>query len=363
MGNMLDKVKGSIKNNKYKVMIFTASSAVIYVVYRKYLRENIQMIREIYNQMKEFENVSGGKSQNDKVAKFLEGAGANNLIHKLLDEVKSNLTSSFQLDALFEKIQTSPKLQIQSLWTIFKNLSLIEFYCSTFISRILLVFTQTEFLIIEKMKIKNENSNIATYYDIYNSLLIELWTLSKNFIKFVLSKIESHLSDVTKDIILQSKYNYKTFIGFIDRFRQKIEYIVYDNSSNEFYLNMIKFFFSEIEKKIDDLEKSQYTPGIESLKTEIHLEFYNNFYDIITSNLFQTVLINGLDYDFKILYDMIEINFESLGGGELSIPKIVSFIVKIKNQILDKNNSIFLLKNYKSNNFNEEMKEFLNIIY
>ena len=100
-----------------------------------------------------------------------------------------------------------------------------------------------------------KNSNVATYYDIYNSLLIDLWNLSKNFIKFVLSKIESHLSDVTKDIILQSKYNYKTFIGFIDRFRQKIEYIVYDNSSNEFYLNMNKFFFSEVEKKIDDLDK------------------------------------------------------------------------------------------------------------
>ena len=170
---------------------------------------------------------------------------------------------------------------------------------------------------------------------------------------------------VTKDIILQNKYNFKTFISFIERFRAKIEFVVYDSSNNDFHLNIFKFFFNEIERKIDDLEKSEYYPGIEALKTEIHLEFYNNFYDIITSNLFQTVLVNGLDYDFKILYDTIELNFEthSEKTGDLVLPKIVSFIVKIKNQILDKNNSIFLLKNYKSNNFNEEMKEFLNFIY
>ena len=128
---------------------------------------------------------------------------------------------------------------------------------------------------------------------------------------------------------------------------------------------MFKFFFTEVEKKIEDLEKIEYNPGIESLKTEIHLEFFNNFYDIISSNLFQTVLINGLDYDFKILNDTIELNFETNADktGEIVLPKIVSFMVKIKNQILDKNNSIFLLKNYKSNNFNEELKEFFNIIY
>jgi hypothetical protein len=76
-------------------------------------------------------------------------------------------------------------------------------------------------------------------------------------------------------------------------------------------------------------------------------------------------LINGLDYDFKILNDTIELNFETNADktGEIVLPKIVSFMVKIKNQILDKNNSIFLLKNYKSNNFNEELKEFFNIIY
>lgn len=361
MGNLVKFFKESIKNNKYKLIVLSAGSLATYIVYRKYFKENIKMITEIYNQMKDFENLAGNKNTTDKVSKFLEGAGATNLILKLLDEVKTNLVSAFHLDDLFQKIQNSPKQQIQSLWVIFKNLSLIEFYCSTFITRILLVVTQTEFLIIERMKMKNQNSSISTYYDIYNSLLIDLWNLSKEYIKFVLTSIERELSDVTNDIILQSKYDYKTFIGFLERFRQKVEFVVYDSTSNEFYLNTMKFFFIEVEKKIENLENNEYTGGLDSFKIEIHLEFYNSFYDIITSNLFQTVLINGLDYDFKILFDMIEINYDN--QTELSIPKIVSFMVKIKNQVLDKNNSIFLLKNYKSNSFNEEMKEFLNIIY
>jgi hypothetical protein len=361
MGNFVKVMQKSIINNKYKLILLSGCSLTLYLIYRKYLKENIQMMTEIYNQMKDFESLSGNKNPSDKVSKFLEGAGATNLILKLLDEVKANLVSSFHLDDLFEKIQNSPKQQIQSLWVIFKNLSLIEFYCSTFITRVLLIVTQTEFLIIERMKLKNQNSSINTYYDIYNSLLIELWSLSKDYIKHVLTSIETQLSDVTKDIILQSKYDFKTFIGFLERFRRKIEFVIFDNASNEFYMNTMKFFFNEVEKKIESLENNEYTVGEDSFKVEIHLEFYNNFYDIITSNLFQTVLINGLDYDFKILFDMIEINFDN--QAELSIPKIVSFVVKIKNQILDKNNSIFLLKNYKSNCFNEEMKEFLNIIY
>src|SRR5690606_33715204 len=106
------------------------------------------------------------------------------------------------------------------------------------------------------------------------------------------------------------KYNYKTFIPFLEKIRGRMEFVVYDNSSNEFYLNSMKFIFNEVEKKIDELQKTEYAPGIEAAKTEIHLEFYNNLYDIITSNLFQTVLINGLDYDFKIVYDLIELNFD-----------------------------------------------------
>lgn len=364
MGNSLNLLKSTIINNKYKIMITTGTTTAIYMVYRRYLKDNIQMMRDLYNQMKEFENGSN-KVASDKVVKFLEGSGANNLILKLLEEVKLNLTSTFKLDDLFEKIQSSPKESKQALWNIFKNLSLIEFYCSVFITRTLLILTQTQFIIIEKMKIRNENSTINTYYDIYNSLLINLWELSKSYIKSVLTNIESQLSEITRDIVLQNKYNYKTFITFIDRMRGKIEFVVYDSSSNEFYISMFKFFFTEVEKKIEDLEKIEYNPGIESLKTEIHLEFFNNFYDIISSNLFQTVLINGLDYDFKILNDTIELNFETNADktGEIVLPKIVSFMVKIKNQILDKNNSIFLLKNYKSNNFNEELKEFFNIIY
>ena len=366
MGNILDRSTSSLINNKYKLMIATGTSVGFYLLYQRYIRENIQMMRELYNQMKDFENGPANKNPSDKVAKFLEGAGANNLIQRLLEEVKQNLTTTFHLDDLFEKIQSSQKESKQALWNIFKNLSLIEFYCSVFITRVLLVVTQTQFVIIEKMKIKNENSTINTYYDIYNSLLIELWNLSSNYIKNNLINIESQLSEITKDIILQNKYNYKTFISFIERFREKIEFVVYDSSCKEFYLNLFKFFIIEVEKKIEELEKSDYISSIESIKTETHIEFYNNFYDIITSNLFQTMLINGLDYDFMILNDTIELNFErnaEKSGDLVVVPMIVSFIVKIKNLILDKNNSIFLLKNYKSKNFNEEMKEFFIIIY
>jgi len=369
-------VGSSMRNHKYKLLTFAALSGSGYYVYRKYLKENIQLLRELYTHMKDMENGTGNgqinKSTADKVNKFLDGAGANNLVCKILEEVNANLLQEFQLDSLYEKIQnTSDKGEKQQLWVHFKNLRLLEFYGSIFVTRMLIIITQTEFSVIEKMKIQNENSTVNAYYDIYNSLLIELWSMSKSYIRHVLSEMDSKLGDIlNKDWILTGKFSFKSFITIIEKIRNRMEFVVLDSSNNDFYLNTTKFFFTEVGRKIEELEKNEFSPGHEAIKTEIHLEFYNNFFDIITSNIFQTVLVNGLDYDFKIIYDLIELNYSvakenniSISSDEISVPKICTALGKIKTNVMDKNNTIFLMKNYKSCSFNEEMKEFLGIIY
>ena len=53
MGNSLNLLKSTIINNKYKIMITTGTTTAIYMVYRRYLKDNIQMMRDLYNQMKE----------------------------------------------------------------------------------------------------------------------------------------------------------------------------------------------------------------------------------------------------------------------------------------------------------------------
>ena len=136
----MEKIKGYIINHKF--ILLGALSINKYAVYIKYFKDNIAMITDLFSKMSSLNSENGTNS--DKVMKFLEGPAVTNLIIKILEEVKINCEESFKLKDLNDKIiSETGKITKTNLYEIFKDLSIINFYSSIFITRILLILTQT----------------------------------------------------------------------------------------------------------------------------------------------------------------------------------------------------------------------------
>jgi len=221
------------------------------------------------------------------------------------------------------------------------------------------MISQTSLLLLEKINIDTENSLKPEFLQ---NLLGDLWVITSDYLKYLIKYIDDKISKDIQEINLNSKLNYVQFCEIMDKVRDKILGVVFNNE-NELRLNIISFYIDAIKKKIEVLENEQYEPMTEkSANVNYYLHYYGIFYDLLDSNLFNIVLIKIMEYDVKILKGIMVINFEKVDIA-VSVPKIVNFLVKIRKQLLDMDNSIFVFKNLRDNDIKQDMEEFFRIIF
>lgn len=361
MEHNLISIKLYLKKYKKKIIFIGIGIGVGYYLYKKFLSEKVQILREMYSKLHDYDEMFKMNSNFDNLAKHYESCFGN-LLSNLLNEIKIKLEKEFSLSMLFNRISTASKEEFTKLWIVFKNKTLISFYCSIFITRVLLLLSQTHSLILEKLKISNDKLPQS----FYEELLTDLWILAVNYIEYLVKHIENKLTPLCDQIILNNNFVKEKFIEEFRKFRDRVEEI--SVNKHKIHLFVFEKYFKDVENKIITLEKTVYVNDIQSMKVNSFLKFYNIYYDIISSNLFQTVLVKALDYDFCIMEDLIEGNFENekknnMSNTQLSVPKIVSFIQRMRTQLLDHENTTFQLKSYKNHNFPDELNEYFKIIY
>ena len=175
MDHVINKTSYIIKKNKKKLIFIIVGGLISYYLYKKYLSEKINFLRELYKKISDETKIIQETNFQNLSARY--EASFNNLIIRLLQEIKQKFDSEFNLSKIFNLITSAPKEEITKLWIIFKNKNLIYLYCAMFITRLLILLSQTQLLILEKL---NTKYNLQPNF--LDDLLTELWLLAKNYI-------------------------------------------------------------------------------------------------------------------------------------------------------------------------------------
>lgn len=351
-------------NNKKKIFFGTLGISLAVFTYKRFLSDKIEIIKSLYYKMNDYSEMLDGQSKEfSSVTKHFEGS-FNNLISKLLAQVEKQIQDHFSLKSCYEETsKTESKEDKIRAWTIFKDRLLMSFYSSVAITRVVLLLSQTHLLLLERLNTQSDNRLLRDFYD---SLLSDLWKLALNLIEYQAKWIENRTSQLCKNIFLNRKYNKDEFKAEVRKFRDVIEQIIFKENNVRF--TMLEQYLKEVEDKINRLESSEVTND-EAANSRImgRIRFFCNYYDVCASSLFTTILQKALDYDFEIVDDMIEVNFENLkkdDDGKVAFPKILSFLYHMRSQIMNPEHTLFLIKDYKDNDtVSSDLNKYFKIIY
>lgn len=366
---MEDKTGLKVYNIKYyltkykkRIVFVSIGAGVLYYLYRRFLAEKVNALREFYKKMSDYNEVMNLNTNFENISKQYENSFSN-LLNRLLEDIKIKIENQFSLNKCFNVLQNSPKEELARMWILFKNKAFVSFYSAIFITRCMMILSQTHLLILEKQTI-DSNSPKSFYEDLLN----DLWLIAVDFIEYLAKTLENLLIPLSESVVINQPISKEKFISYFRSMREKVEEIIFNPETNEISLNIFQKYMKDIENKINLLQKNNFTNDSKSLKINSFLKFYQLYYDVVTSNLFQVILIKGLDYDFSIVEDSIELNFENekknnVTMTEVSVPKVASFIYRMYNQMMDPDHTIFLIKSYKNDKFYEELNEYFRIIY
>jgi hypothetical protein len=358
----LKAIKGFFTRYKKRIIFFTIGSGLVYYLYRTFLAEKIQMLREFYQKMSEYNEVMNSSSNFENISKQYENSFSN-LLNRLLEDIKQKLENQFSLNGCFSVLQNAPKDDLPRMWILFKNKAFLVFYSAIFITRCMQILSQSHLLILEKQTI-----DLNYPKSFYEELLNDLWLIAVQFIEYLTKTLENKLTPLAEEIKINQPITKEKFVSFFRTMREKTEEVVYNSETKNIHFNIFEKYFKDIENKINLLQINDYKNDMKSMKIHSFLKFYQTYYDVVTSNIFQVILIKGLDYDFKIVEDTIELNFENERKNnpqikEVSVPKIASFIYRMFNQMMDPDNTIFLIRNYKNDKYYEELSEYYRVIF
>jgi hypothetical protein len=356
MEKIINKSTYLVKKNKKKLIFLSIAGLIGFYLYKKYLSEKVSFLRELYKKIsEETQLMNTPENLNIKYENSF-----NNLITRLIDELKLRLDKEFNLAKVFEMITSAQgdKNEMARQWIEFKDRNLIYLHSVMFITRSIILISQTQLLVIDKL---NSKFNLPKQF--LDDLLTELWFIALDYIDHLIKCIYNRLKPLVEEIVINHNYNRDSFLREIIRFRERIEDITVDRVNNEIHYVLLESYFKILENKIVTLENNSYTNSTHDVKIYTFLKFYQINYDVLTSNLFQSILLKSLDLDFTILFDTISLNFENITSPAVSVAKIINFINKTNNYLLDKENTIFFFKNYKESEFYEELKEYFRVIY
>lgn len=355
-------IKSYMSKYKKRIIVVTIGAGMLYFLYKRFLSEKVNALMEFYKKMSDYNEVLNKNSNFENISKQYENSFSN-LLNRLLEDIKGKIETQFSLHKCFSVLQNSPKEELPKMWIIFKNKIFICFYSAIFITRCLHILSQTHLLVLEKLTI-DSNSPKSFFEDLLN----DLWLIAVDFIEYLTKHLENKLTPLAEGMIINQPISKEKFVSFFKGMRDKIEEIEFDQNTNQIHLVIFEKYLKDIQKKINLLEKNEFTNDMKSIKIAAFLKFYQIYYDVVNSNIFHIMLIKGLDYDFKIVEDTIELNFENERKNnstitEVSVPKIASFVYRMFNQMMDPEQTIFIIKNYKNDTFYDDLNEYFKIIY
>jgi len=240
---------------------------------------------------------------------------------------------------------------------------------------------QIQVLLLEKIRI-NENGNyFKVSFIIQEEILKENEMILNDFSQILFKKIENLIKPICDEILINSTFSLEKFDKLIKKFRLKIEEIMINKFTKEYYYKLFSEYKFKLLEKIEFYENQDFYKSYSTImnssnifdrenaikelrnNTEAYIKFYSLLFDILNSNIFNILLINSLEYDFSIIDETIKLNFDAvinsnfMNSQEIPIAKILSFMMKIYENILDEKKSIYFIKEFNGKKFNEELND------
>ena len=359
-----------IKNNKKKsILAFSFIIMFIYYLNKKVIVPIISLYK-LNKQMSEIFNsavVKNNCNDNNNYTislKFKEPFAK--LISRLLEKIEIYLESIYFLKANYNKIintklkkndniilnnlstnkiayqiEYKDKQEIEILWNLFKKKVFISLISSICTSRILTLLSQTQLIVLENFKSKNNNKYKEDFYDI---LLNELWIIALKYIDYIGKYIENRICQDCDNISLKEKFDVLEVTQIILKLRYKIENFAKMTNNNSIYYKLLNFYLFNINDKINFYEKldlSKDKTNFDQINNNVFgiIKFFKVFLDIISSNLFTSILIKCLDEDYNSLFKIIYLNYIDDNTEKLSTPKLVCCLYRINKKIMTFDNS------------------------
>lgn len=400
----LTTVSNFIINRKKTFIGLSLVVGVGYWAYRRYLKDHIDVLLEL-KKLTEKMNVEGEEDNNKSVYQAFE-ATFTGMLNKLLINIEKQIQAVYSVDEIHKQVVDKEvqrsREERERLWFVLKARVICSLVSSVTVSRTILILSQTHLLLLERYKHNTKNMYSKAFYD---NILNDLWSLALRFIEHLLKSFENKLTKhINENLSLKFKYSAKDIKFNFNQYRELTEVIKVngdcyckndnllnnnstmnnDNSNNKdktnngnydqgVSLEFLSFYLNLLEQKISSYEETELNVQFEEENLNIFgtIKFLSEYYDVINSSLTTIVLQKALDNDYEILFDLIEKNYENVSPDSndrdaivsISMPKIISFLLHIKNTLMNSETTILTLKNYKESTFTNDLESYLSVLY
>jgi len=375
--DFLAEISQKISENKNKLFITLLGLGISSYVYKKLIAPNINNLvgRMIMNVL----DINEGQQYKSKNPYQKFENYYSDTVKKILIYEKENLNKFTSIYELYKSLSNGKKEQITPLWIIFKFKVFLYFFCCLYSIRFKIIIKQIQALLLEKIKIFKNGDYIKISFTIQEEILKENEQILNDFIEVLYKKIENLIKPVCDQILINTTFTLQGFLEKINEFRQKLEEIIINKNSNQFYYKLFNEYQNKIIEKIEFYENKDFHNSSSSLinssnpkefekaindyriSIEAYIKFYTYLFDIFNSNIFSIILFNSFEFDFSIIFETFKLNFDTylsrdiIVNNSLPIAKIMSFLMNIFEKILDEKNSIYFIKEFNGKKLNEEL--------
>lgn len=377
--NFIEELTSKLKENKNSIILTLVGLGISYYLYKKIISPNLnRLVENLVNKI--FENKQEEQLDLKNPLQKFENYYIKTL-KKIMNFNKEKLDKFTSINDLYINLTNGKKEQMTPLWIIFKFKVFLYFFSTIYSTRFSIIINQIQVLLLERLRIMQNGNSFKVPFAIQEDILKENEKILNDFSEILYKKIENIIKPICNEILINSSFSLDKFYELIKRFRVKIEEIIVNKTTKEYYYKLFSDFKDKLISKIESYEKQDFYKSYSTLmnsnntldsknaikehrlKIEANLKFYSMLYDIFNSNIFSIILINSFEFDFNIINETIKLNFDAIINSnfrytqEIPIAKILSFMMKIYENILDEKKSIYLIKEFNGKKLNEELND------
>jgi len=384
--NFLEDLILKLKENKKSIIITLVGLGISYYIYRKVISPYInKLVVKIVNSISSDNNLGcGAEALNLKnpLQKF-ENYYTKTL-KKILSFHKEKLDKFTSINELYNNLsnKSSRKDQITPMWIIFKSKVFLYFFSAIYSTRFSIIMNQIQVLLLERLRInQGGGSYVKVSNTIQDEILKENEKMLNDFSEIIFKKVENLIKPLCDEIQINSTFSLEGFMDLVKKFRFKIEEIIINQCAKEYYYKLFTEYKTKITEKIHIYENQDFYKSYSSLlyesksfeyknaileqriNTEANFKFYSLLFDIYNSNVFTILMINSFEFDFDIIYETIKLNFHAININnirithDIPVAKILSFMMKIYENVLDEKKSIYFIKEFNGKQLNEVLND------
>lgn len=380
--NFMESIVLKFSENKNKILLYLAGFGFSYFVYDKYIAPySMKLASKIFNFSYLEPAEINTKNPLIKYENFYQKT-----VKNILNQNKTDIEKFTCLNELYSKMSNCKKEQTTQMWILFKVKVFINLFCTIYSSRFSIILNQIQILILEKIRI-NSNKLKSIDFNTQEEILKEQQALLNDYCLTIYKKIENLIKPICDDVKINFTYTFELFMKLFQALRYKIEEIVINKCSKDFYLKLFNDYKNKVLEKLNNYQIKEYyksytlinnesnqneiKENLERYRTNIEakIKFYSMLYDVFDSNVFNFALINSFDYDYSIINETIKLNFDDIRNKSLTndssvqVAKILSFLLNINDNILNEKKSIYFVTEFNNKNLNEELDKFYRYIF